>query len=372
MKDINFKEKILPHLIAVVVFFLVVVVFYLPVFLENKEIKQNDVLQSKGSVQEILDYREKTGEEALWTNSVFSGMPGYLIQVNYSGDFSLTLIKIFSLGLSHPAGQTFTAFISFYILLLVFGVRPFLAITGALAFGFTSFSIISIEAGHNAKGLAMAFMPLIISGIHLTFKKEWYLGFILTSLGMAMHLRANHLQVTYYMLFILGIYGLILLIDRIRNHSVTNLVKPVLVIFAAVLLAVGTHTGRLWGVYEYSKFSTRGASELTDPNSQGDQGESGLTRDYVFAWSHSIWEPFTLLIPNFYGGGSQHELDMQSEFAKELRKNGYSPVQIRQQVKGAPTYWGELPFTSGAIYGGAIIIFLFLIGSFLVENLLYS
>jgi len=359
---INFKDQILPHLYAVVVFLILVVVFYQPVFFENKSIYQNDLLQWEGGAKELLDYREKTGEEGFWSNSMFGGMPAYLVNLKYSGDLLQYVYQIITLGLPHPANQTFMALLSFYILLLVFGVRPYLAIVGAVAFGFSSFNIINIEAGHNSKGWAIAYMGLVMAGIHLAFTGKKMAGFILTALAMGLHLRVNHLQITYYLLFIVLIYGLVLLVIHFKNkQKPVEFFKTVAVLSVAVIIALGANFGRIWGVYQYGEYSTRGPSALTtDPSEK----VSGLDRDYVFAWSNSPMETFTLLIPNFRGGASGQEVSRDSEIAKALRKNNIPEAQISQFIKRVNTYWGPLPFTSGPIYAGAIICFLFILAIF--------
>src|SRR5690606_24474889 len=197
-----------PHLVAVIIFFVLTVVFFHPVFLENKELSQHDITQWRGGAQELIEFKEQTGEEGLWTNSMFGGMPAYLIQVAWSGDLLAYVYEISSLGLPVPAKYVFIALLSFYILLVTFKVRPYIAIIGAIAFAFNSFHIISIEAGHNLKVGAIAYIPLVLAGIHIAFNRNLWWGFVISTLGSALHIRMNHLQITYYLLFMILIYGL--------------------------------------------------------------------------------------------------------------------------------------------------------------------
>jgi len=172
IKSLSFREEILPHLISITAFLIIVIIFSSQAIFEGKTLFQHDIYQWKGGAQELLEFRSKTGEEGLWTNSMFSGMPGYLVNLVFSGDLIIYLQKALSLGLPHPAHIIFISFISYYIMLLAFGIRPYLAMAGAIAFGLTSFNIIGISAGHNSRIIAIAFMPLVIAGIHMTLKKD--------------------------------------------------------------------------------------------------------------------------------------------------------------------------------------------------------
>ncbi|GJM28678.1 MAG: membrane protein [Cyclobacteriaceae bacterium] len=360
----NFKKDLLPHIISIVVFIGVTVVFYSPVVFSGKTLNQHDIIQGLGASQEIIEYREATGQEALWTNSMFGGMPAYLINMNWSGDLMLYLHRILSLWLPGPAGATLLAFISFYILLLSFKVRPYLALIGGLAYGLSSFNVISIEAGHMWKVWAIAYMPMVLAGVHLTVRRKYLLGMTVTALGLALELRSNHLQITYYLLLLLLIYGLIQLIFAIRDDELPSLMKSVGYLVVAALLAIGCNLGKIWSVYEYGQYSTRGPSDLTNTQSDG----SGLDKDYIFRWSNGIMEPITLLIPEFFGGPTVSSLSANSNLGEALRNNGLAPVQVRQQLQQVYTYWGKQPSTAGPSYAGAVIIFLFILGYTLLDK----
>ncbi|WP_040664814.1 YfhO family protein [Nafulsella turpanensis] len=366
MKSISFKEHILPHLIAVVVFIAVTLIFFWPLFMENKVINQNDILQGAGAGQEIIEYRAETGEEALWTNSMFGGMPAYLIDTVWGRNVLYVFQQVLTLNFPSSAGALFIGLVSFYVLLLVFRVRPYLAIIGAVAYAFSSFTVISIEAGHIWKVRAIGYMPLVLAGIHLTLNNRRLLGFALTALAVGLELNANHLQITYYLLILVLIYLMSHLIYAIKEDNLKKLTINVGILTLAAIIGLAANIARIWATYEYGQYSTRGPSELT----LGEEGgaDAGLEREYVFEWSSGVFESFTLLVPNLYGGASQQALDADSELAQVLRQNQVPQAQINQFIENAPTYWGDQPFTSGPIYAGAIVIFLFILGMFFLDN----
>ncbi len=359
MKSINFAKNIFPHVVAVVVFLITTVSFFNPIFLDNKSLDQHDINQWKGSAHELIEYREQTGEEGLWTNSMFGGMPAYMINVSWHDGIVGGFKSLLSLKLPHPVSNIFLAFISFYILLLAFKVRPYLAIAGALAFGLSTYMIIGLGAGHNSRIGAVAFMPLVLAGVHMAFNKKRILGVGVTALGLALELRENHLQITYYLFLIVLIYGAVQLYDAIKNKTLPEYGKTLIVLLAAALIALGTFIGKFWTTYEYSKYSIRGKSELTLPQSSGEK--SGLSKDYAFQYSNDPWGPMTILIPNFLGGGYGHFLvqDEDSEVLKALQRSGDNQV-ANQLARYSSSYWGEKP--PAPYYMGAIVCFLFVIG----------
>ena len=368
MKKLHFTTDILPHIVAVVVFFLVTVFFFNPIFFENKTLEQYDIQQFIGSSKAIEDYRQKTGEEPLWTNAMFSGMPAYLISVHWGNQaiaFMKTLLSIF---LPHPIANIFIAFVCYYIMLISFRIRPYLAIAGAVAFGLSTYMIVGLMAGHNGRIGAIAFMPLVMAGIHLAFTRRLVLGLGLTAAAMALHLRENHVQMTYYFLLIVLGYGIIRLIEAVRMKTVGAFFKTVALLTVAVLLGAGTFFGQFWALTEYSAHSTRGKSELVAATDDDPANESGMTREYAFEFSNGILEPLTLLIPNFYGGSSGNFLvsDRDSEVYKALVRSGDQQTANRlANFTGA--YWGEQRLAS-PYYAGAIIVFLFAVGIAFAEK----
>lgn len=357
-------KKSLPHIIAIVVFYVITIGFFSPTYFDNKELKQGDILQYVGASKSLKDYRQETGEQPLWTNSMFSGMPAYLVNLEFDIDIIKNVHLAFSLGLDHPTNYIFLSFLSFYILLLSFGVRQSLAIAGALCFGLNTFSIIGLSAGHNAKIGAIAFMPLVLAGIHLTFKGKNWLGFAVTALAVALELRINHLQITYYLLLIIAGYGIMQFVVYLQEKKLRDFAKISAILLFAAVLGAGANMGRILTVLEYSKYSTRGVSEL-DSDRQGEN--AGLSKEYAFDYSNGILEPLVLFIPNFYGGSSQQELATDSNTAEALKNAGMSGPQLRNQLKAMPTYWGPQRF-SAPYYAGAIAVFLMVLAFFVVER----
>lgn len=368
MRKIKFSDA-LPHLIAVVAFLLVTVFFFSPVFFESKAIQQADIQQFQGGSKTITDYRNQTGEEALWAPSMFSGMPAYLVSLRWSDGPVVWTKKVMSLFLPHPVNNIFLAFLCYYILLLSFRVRPYLAIAGALAFGLSSYMIIGLSAGHNARIGAIAFVPLVLAGIHLTFSNKKWLGFGLTAMAMALHLRENHLQITYYMALIVAVYGLVQLIYAWKEKDVAAFFKNVGLLIPAVLIAFGTFFGQLWAINEYTRYSIRGASELVKPGVPNIDSK-GLSRDYAFQYKYGILESLSLVVPDFYGGTSTKAFvqDESSASYKALVSNSRSNEEANQLAGFSAHYWGPQGSTIGAYYAGAIIVFLFVLGFLFVEK----
>ena len=365
MKKISLSDA-LPHIVAVVVFLLVTVSFFNPIFFDNKAIIQGDITQFLWGSKELRDYRTATGEEGLWSNSMFSGMPAYLVNLDWSDSPVSALKKVLSFFLPHPITNIFLAFVCYYVLLLVFKVRPYLAIAGALAFGLSSYMIIGLSAGHNSRIGAIAFMPLVMAGIHLAFTNRRVLGFGVTAAGLALHLRENHAQITYYLLIIVGAYGIMQIVTAIREKQLTDFFKTIGLLSVAAVLAVATFFGPLWAITEYSRYSTRGKSELvtTAANTFG----SGLPKSYAFQYSNGIFEPITMLVPNFYGGSSSHAFvsEQDSETYKALSKSGDENM-ANQLAQYSTSYWGDQPL-SAPYYAGAIIIFLFVLGLLVADK----
>ncbi|MDF2157477.1 YfhO family protein [Algoriphagus sp. CAU 1675] len=353
--QLDFKKEILPHLIGIVVFYLLIVFYFSPLVFDGKVIFQSDILQWEGSAKEVMDFRENTGEEALWTNSMFGGMPAYFISMEFPGDLTNALVKVLTLGLPHPVNGLFMGMLGMYILLLSFGVRPVFSIGGAIAFSFNTYNLLSLEAGHNAKIWAVCLIPLIIAGIHLAFERKRILGAALLALGLLLQLKFNHLQITYYTLLTSLIYVLGRIISDWKKDSLAELGKTFAFLILGAILAVGGNLGRLATALEYSAYSTRGKANLETES-------AGLDKDYAFSWSNGKLETLTLLVPDFYGGGSQTPLPEGSASEKALRSNGIDPAQTSGFVQAAPTYWGDQPFTGGPIYGGVILVFLAILG----------
>lgn len=361
MKKINFSEQVLPHLIAVLIFLVVTVLFFKPVFFDNKVISQGDIEQWSASSKELRDYRDASGEEGLWAATMFSGMPAYLVNLEWSNGPVLALKKALSIFLPHPVSAIFLSFVCYYILLLSFRVRPWFAIAGALAFGLSSYMIIGISAGHNARIGAIAFVPLVIAGIHLAFNNKRILGVGITALGLALHLRENHLQITYYMFLVVLIYGLIQLIEAFRTGQVKEFFKTIVILIPAAALAVGTFSGQLWSVAEYTRYSIRGPSEIAKADASKDA--AGLSRDYAFQYKYGVGESIALMVPNIYGGTSTNYFVQDQGSASYKALMGSGDQETANTLAGyTSAYWGVQGFTAGSYYAGAIVCFLFVLG----------
>lgn len=353
--QLNFKKDVLPHLVGIAIFYAIVVVYFAPVVLQDQVIMQGDILKWEGSAKEAMDYREATGKEALWTNSVFGGMPAYFVSLEFAGDITNAMVNVITLGLPHPVNSLFLGMLAMYVLMLTFGVRPAFAIIASVAFSLSSYNLLSLAAGHNAKIWAISLMPVILLGIHLAFKQKRLLGAGVLALGLLLQLKFNHVQITYYTLIIAVIYVIVRLVFDWKKEGFTQLGKTIGILAIGALLAVGGNIGRLATAMEYAPYSTRGKATL-------ESASAGLDKDYAFSWSNGKLETLTLLVPNFYGGGSSTPLGKNTASEKALRSNGLDPSQINGFLQGAPTYWGDQPFTGGPIYGGVILVFLAFIG----------
>ncbi len=364
MKKITFKQTI-PYLSAILLFLVITMIYFSPL-LEGKRIFQSDIIHFTGASKEIVDYRNQTGQEPLWTNAMFSGMPAYQISTKYSGNQLGIADRIITLGLPHPANLVFLYFIGFFILMLVMKVDPWLAVAGSIGFAFSSFFFIIIDVGHNSQAQAIGYMAPVLAGLILAFRKKYLLGGILTSFFLSLEIKANHPQITYYLMIIALILGIAELVQAVRQKYYSSYMKSVGIIAIACILAVLTNITSLWATYEYGSYTIRGKSELT---TEKENRTSGLDKDYATQYSIGKTETFTLLIPDFYGGASDGKLSSTSAVAKVLRDNN-QPEQVVEQFTNQPVpplYWGNQPWTS-PVYAGAIIVFLFILGLIIVRG----
>ncbi|OFX32083.1 MAG: hypothetical protein A2X08_17785 [Bacteroidetes bacterium GWA2_32_17] len=362
MHSFSFKS-ILPHIVAVATFLVLTFSYFSPL-LEGKQIKQSDVSNFKGMDKESSDYYNKTGEVALWTNSMFGGMPTYLINSRTKANIFAKVHQFLTLGGAKPAGMVFLYLLGFYIALLAFRVNPWLSIAGAIAYGFSSYFFIILEPGHITKAIALGYMPAIIAGFYLSFNKKIFIGAILFGIFLNMQLLVNHLQITYYTFIIIIVLVIFEFIKAVKGKIILNFAKASVVLLFATILAIGSNLTNLWLTYEYGKYSMRGKSELS---SNKENKTSGLDKDYATAWSYGVSETLTLLVPNAKGGSSGGELSTNSDTYKYFNDK-YGSVQAKQIVKQMPLYWGDQPFTSGPVYAGAVVIFLFVLGMFIVKG----
>ena len=355
-------KKSLPHITAIILFLLLPIIYFSPV-LENKQLSQHDSQTYIGMSKEIVDYNKKSDDLALWSNSMFGGMPSYLIGLPTTTAITsvFTLTNLYNW---RPINFIFLYLIGFYIALLLFGVNPWLAIVGALSFGFGSYNFIIIAAGHASKAIAIGYMAPVVAGFYYALKKEKWIGSAVFSIFLALEIYTNHPQITYYTFLILLIMGITELITIIRGkEDIRALFIKLAIIFAFAFLAVAANSNKLWTTWEYGKYSMRGKSDLT---SDKENKTTGLDRDYATGWSYGIGETFTVLIPNFNGGSSAVGFSEDSETGKVLKSNNVP--NAGSVVKQLPGYWGSQPGTSGPVYFGAIVCFLFVLGMFLLKG----
>ncbi|NVO86742.1 YfhO family protein [Hymenobacter terrestris] len=370
-------RRVLPHLLALLFFLALASLYFAPILFEDKTLAQHDIVQFNGGAREAALHREATGEEALWTNSMFSGMPTYLISTRFPGDLSIYLHKLFTLDLPAVVANLFLALVCGYALGLALGLSPLLSAVGAVALGFTSYNLIILAAGHNTKSLALAYAPLVLAGLLVTFRRNKWLGMALFTLGLAMNIRSNHLQITYYLLLLVLVFGVVELVFAFKEKRLPEFFTRTAMLAVGALLAAGVSFGRLYTTLEYGQYSIRGRSELTTPPPAApgqpvsqdpvDEG-SGLNREYAFSYSYGIGETATLLIPNFYGGASQMKLSENSATGKALVAAGVPPAQLTDYLAQMPTYWGDQPITSGPVYVGAVVFFLFVLGLMVADR----
>ena len=360
-------KAIVTNLIVLTLFVIASLAYFSPV-LQGKAIFQSDIAQYKGMAKERNDYKETTGIESYWTNSAFGGMPTYQLGANYPHDYIKKLDRLIRF-LPRPADYLFLYLVGFYILMLCMKVEYKLAVLGALAFGFSTYLIIILGVGHNAKAHALAYIPMILGGITLVFRKKYILGFILTALAMALEISANHYQMTYYFMLLVLILGVVYLVYAIKDKQLKHFFSSVGILVMAVLLAIATNATALMATKEYADWSTRGKSELTiNPDGTPKEIKEGLDRDYITQYSYGITESLDLLVPRMFGGSNHEDLGSDSKAYEFLVGQGLSASRALEFTKDLPLYWGDQPGTSAPAYIGAVIFFLFMMSLFLVKR----
>ncbi|MGD1844593.1 MAG: YfhO family protein [Salibacteraceae bacterium] len=364
MNNLNFKT-LLPHLLALAVFLIVACAYFSPV-LSGKSLQMGDMQKFKGMSKEIRDYEEKTGDKPLWTNQMFGGMPSYQISADYSTSLFKEFNRMIARVLPFPLGVVFLSFIGFYIFLLTLKIKPYAALIGALAFGFSSYTFTIIEAGHTSKTVAIVYMAPLLAGIVFTLRGNLLWGGVLPGIGMALQLSANHFQITFYTGFAAAILVWVHFRHALVDKKLADFSKALAVLALAVLLGIGANFSIIWTTYEYADYTIRGKSELTKQpgaaESDDKKPQDGLDFTYVTNWSYGIDETWSLLVPDFKGGATGA---IGSENEEALK--GVKP-QYKQSIAGQNQYFGDQPFTSGPVYFGALVIFFFVLGLLLVDG----
>lgn len=351
-------------MLVVAVFFSLTLAYFLPAF-EGKVLPQHDQIQAKGMAQELIQYKKDTGKDALWTNSMFSGMPSYQIKMGESPNIFLSIQRFFRFGMPYEtAAILFWYLLGFYIFFASIGFKPWLSAIGAIAFAFGSYNIIIIFAGHITKAYAMAYVPPVLAGFILAYKKEYIKGALLAMLALGVQVSCGHYQITYYLAIMILIFVICRFIYDLKQKQLRSFFIASAFVTGATALATIPNLSLLWVTSEYGKYSTRGPSELAD--TKGIQ-TTGLDKDYILNdYSYGVGETFTLLIPNFRGGASGGALTEESNTYKLLRDNNYEGAS--DVIKSLPLYWGAQRYTAGPVYFGAIVCFLFVLGLFVVSG----
>nr|WP_314866567.1 YfhO family protein [uncultured Flavobacterium sp.] len=346
-----------PHLLAIIGFVLISLIYFYPV-LQRKQIFQSDIAQYTGMAKEQNDFRASTHIEPYWTNSAFGGMPTYQLGAKYPHDYIGALDDVLRF-LPRPADYLFLYFLGFYGLLLVLKMDPLKAFFGAIAFGFSTYLIIILGVGHNAKAHAIAYMPLVIAGFLLVFRKKYVWGGLLTLFATALEINANHFQMTYYLLIFLLVLVSYFVYQFIKGKDLKGLGYAFGALAIAGIFALGANATNLLATTEYTKFSTRGKSELTF-NADGSKvtENSALSRDYITEYSYGVAESFNLVAPRLFGGSNNETLGTDSSMYQFMINQGVPTAQAQDYVKGMPTYWGDQPIVAAPAYIGVVVFFL--------------
>ncbi|MFT6638682.1 MAG: putative membrane protein YfhO [Flavobacterium sp.] len=359
-------QALLPHLAAIIGFVLVSIIYFHPV-LKGDKIYQSDIAQYTGMAKEQNDFRKETDSEPYWTNSAFGGMPTYQLGANYPHNYIKKLDSVLRF-LPRPADYLFLYFLGFYILLMVLKIDPLKAFFGAVAFGFSTYLIIILGVGHNAKAHAIAYMPMVLAGVLLVFQRRYVVGGILTMIAAALEIQANHFQMTYYLLLLLLIVGSFYAFQFVKEKAFKDLAKIIGVFAIAGLLAIGANATNLLATSEYAKFSTRSKSELSfDAEGKKKESDNAMSYEYITEYSYGKAESLNLLAPRIFGGSNHEDLGEDSEMYKYIVAQGVPSYEAVNLVKQMPTYWGDQPIVAAPAYIG-IIVFFFAVLSFFDEK----
>lgn len=354
-------KKFLPDLIAIVVFIAISLAYFAPAVFDGKVLYQHDTAAGRGAGEEAREYYQQTGERTRWTNSTFSGMPTYQTAPSYdSTDILVKATNVYHLWLPDNVWYVFVYLLGFYILLRAFNFREYLAALGAIIWAFSSYFFIIIAAGHIWKVWALAYLPPLIGGLVLAYRGKYLWGFIVTAIFTAFEVNANHVQMTYYYLFIIFFMVIAFLFEAIKEHRLDRFLKATAISVVAAAIGICINISNLYHTWEYQKESMRGKSELVKENN-ANQTDSGLERDYITQWSYGIGETWTLLVPNVKGGASVPMSMNESAMKKADPLYSDYYYQIGQ-------YWGDQPGTSGPVYVGAFVLMLFVLGLFIVKG----
>jgi len=359
-------KQVLPHIIAILCFLVITFVYFSPL-LEGKALPQSDVQQYQGMSRELSQYYNQEGQSSAWTGSMFSGMPAYQIGIWGGPQNLLNYLEMPLKELGYgTAGPVFAGMLMAYILFCMMGLGLIPSILGAIAYSLSSYNIIILDAGHVTKAWTLAYMPLIIAAFVAAYRKKYLFTGILLALGLALQIKNNHLQMTYYTGLMCVFIYVGLVVNDIRKKDIQGLIKSSAALALGLILALLCNVGNIYSNYEMAEESTRGKSELTQPTTSEKQS-SGLDKDYAFAWSYGKMETLSLLVPDIKGGASGGLLSNDSHLYTAIQ-NQAPGTQLPAEGIQAQTYWGDQPFTSGPVYLGAVVCLLFILGMIVIRN----
>lgn len=359
----NLSGKSASYLLAIALFFVISLTYFSPV-LEGKKLQSSDGMQFQGMSKEIVDYRNATGKEALWSNNMFSGMPAYLTSTMYPGELFAKVQRTIT-AISQPVMILTFSFLFFFVLCILLDIGVWTAFAASLAYGFATFTFAVMVAGHLTKAHSLTYISLVVAGVLLAFKRDKVGGSLIAALGLTWMLSANHLQMTYYVAILVLILGITYLIFAIKEKTLPDFAKTSLFLLIAVLFAVGTNFSRLYTTWEYGKYSMRGQSELS---LNGENKTSGLDQNYILDYSYDFGEAMTAFIPRFKGGGMSEPLSTSSKTYNFLKESQGADGAKKIVTGGMPMYWGSQPISGAPFYFGAVLCFLFVFGMFVVKG----
>ena len=360
-------RKSLIHLYTAIGFAVVSLVFYSPL-LDGKKLYQSDINQYEGMSREITDNRDNFSDEIYWIDNAFGGMPTFQLGAKFAYDILAPIHMMFRF-IPRPAHTLFLYLLTMYILLMVLKIPWRIAVLGSIAFAFSTYLLIILQVGHNTKALAISYIPLVVAGLLLLKQHKLLPGFLVSLVAISLQIRANHYQMTYYMLILLGIYFIVYLVDSYRKNDVKDFITYMSLFVLAGILSLGLNAPNILSTYDYSKYSTRSQSELKlNPDGTKKEISTGLDYDYITQYSYGIFESLNLIAPRVQGGASSEDIGEDSELYEFLIENNVPKPQAESFIKSVPTYWGSQPILEAPAYIGASIAFLFILSLFVVKG----
>ena len=366
INKVQFRKSLI-HLYTAIGFAVVSLIFYSPL-LDGKRLFQSDINQYEGMSREITENRDTFSDEIYWIDNAFGGMPTFQLGAKFAYDVLAPIHMLFRF-IPRPAHTLFLYLLTMYILLMVLKIPWRIAVLGSIAFAFSTYLLIILQVGHNTKALAISYIPLVIAGLLLLKQHKLLPGFLVSLVAISLQIRANHYQMTYYMLILLGIYFIVYLVDSYRKKDVKDFITYMSLFFLAGILSLGLNAPNILSTYDYSKYSTRSQSELKlNPDGSEKEISTGLDYDYITQYSYGIFESLNLIAPRVQGGASSENVGEDSDLYEFLIDNNVPKPQAQSFIKSVPTYWGSQPILEAPAYIGASIAFLFVLSLFVVKG----